>query len=85
MILKSLTLQNFRSYGDAPVKIEFERGILLFEGDIGSGKSSILYAIEFAFFGLGEVEGKFMLRGSAPAARVELEFEVGETEYRIIR
>ncbi len=85
MILKSLTLQNFRSYGDAPVKIEFERGILLFEGDIGSGKSSILYAIEFAFFGLGEVEGKFMLRGSAPAARVELEFEVGETGYRIIR
>ncbi|MDG6922340.1 MAG: SMC family ATPase, partial [Nitrososphaerota archaeon] len=85
MMLKSLTLQNFRSYGDAPVKIDFDRGILLFEGDIGSGKSSILYAIEFAFFGLGDVEGRFMLRGSSPSARVELEFEVGNTEYKIVR
>ncbi len=84
-MLKSLTLQNFRSYGDAPVKIDFDRGILLFEGDIGSGKSSILYAIEFAFFGLGDVEGRFMLRGSSPSARVELEFEVGNSEYKIIR
>ena len=85
MMLKSLTIQNFRSYGNAPVKIEFDRGILLFEGDIGSGKSSILYAIEFAFFGLGDIEAKYMLRGSAPVAKVELEFEVGNNEYRIIR
>ncbi|MGH2637764.1 MAG: AAA family ATPase, partial [Rhabdochlamydiaceae bacterium] len=85
MQIKSITLHNFRSYGEEPTRIEFDRGILLFEGDIGSGKSSILYAIEFALFGLGEMEAKYILRGSAPLARVELEFQIGDSEYRVVR
>ncbi|HZW55811.1 MAG TPA: SMC family ATPase [Nitrososphaerales archaeon] len=85
MILKSLTLQNFRSYGEIPTEIKFERGISLFEGDIGSGKSSILYAIEFALFGLGDIEARSILRSSASTAKVELEFEVGGRDYRVVR
>jgi exonuclease SbcC len=85
LILKELTLQNFRSYGENPTKIELERGLLLFEGDIGSGKSSILYAIEFALFGLGELEARSILRSSANFAKVELEFVVRDQEYKVTR
>ncbi len=85
MILKSLTLQNFRSYGETPTRIDFDRGTLLFEGDIGSGKSSILYGIEFALFGLGESEAKNILRVSTTHGKVELEFEVSGKEYKVSR
>jgi exonuclease SbcC len=85
LILRELTLQNFRSYGETPTRIELDRGLLLFEGDVGSGKSSILYAIEFALFGLGELDAKSIIRSSANSAKVELEFAVGEKEYKITR
>jgi exonuclease SbcC len=85
MKLRSLSIQNFRSYGDAPTKIDLDDGILLFEGDIGSGKSSILYAIEFALFGLGELEARSVLRGSSSTGKVELEFVVGAGEYKVTR
>ncbi|MHB1907401.1 MAG: AAA family ATPase [Nitrososphaerales archaeon] len=85
MILRELTLQNFRSYGENPTHIELDRGVTLFEGDIGSGKSSILYAIEFALFGLGELEAKYILRSSANISKVELAFTVGTEEYRVTR
>ncbi|MEM2914856.1 MAG: AAA family ATPase, partial [Candidatus Bathyarchaeia archaeon] len=55
MILKSLKLENIRSYTNQI--IEFPLGTTLFEGDIGSGKSTILMAIEFALFGLGSEKG----------------------------
>src|SRR5579875_3907832 len=85
MILKKLTMQNFRSYGKEPTTIELERGLLLFEGEIGSGKSTILYAIEFALFGLGELEARYILRSSANFARIELEFEAAGQDYKVIR
>ena len=50
MILNSLVINNIRSYDHE--EVVFPRGISLFEGDIGSGKSTILMAIEFALFGL---------------------------------
>ena len=50
MIIKSLKLENIRSYTSC--LIDFKLGTTLFEGDIGSGKSTILMAIEFALFGL---------------------------------
>ncbi len=85
MLLKRLKLQNFRSYGEEPTVVEFGRGLLLFEGEIGSGKSSILFAVEFALFGLGELESKFLIRSSASSAKVELEFEVAGQEYKVTR
>ncbi|MBN2880457.1 SMC family ATPase [Candidatus Woesearchaeota archaeon] len=50
MLIKSLSLKNVRSYQDTT--IDFTRGSTLISGDIGSGKSTILLAIEFALFGL---------------------------------
>jgi exonuclease SbcC len=79
MKLNSLLLQNIRSYTDH--SIDFVDGISLFEGDIGSGKSSILNAIEFALFGLGNLSGTHLLRVGETSGRVELTIEVNDMEY----
>lgn len=84
MIIKSLTLHNIRSYKDhEPIK--FSLGSMLFEGDVGSGKSTILSAIEFALFGLGDIDGRHLLRGKENEGWVLLEFEVDGKEYRVFR
>ena len=48
MILRSLDLENIRSYKTGHV--DFELGITLFAGEVGSGKSTLLDAVEFALF-----------------------------------
>lgn len=72
MIIKSLELENIRSY--TKEKIEFQEGITSLSGDIGSGKSSILQAIEFAFFGFkkGDLEGIHLLRKGEQVGSVTL-------------
>ncbi|MBI2172580.1 MAG: AAA family ATPase [Candidatus Aenigmarchaeota archaeon] len=77
MMLKSVSLRNIRSYTDE--KIDFPEKATLLSGDIGSGKSTILMAVDFALFGLkkGELQGSEMLRHGADDGFVELEFESG--------
>ena len=60
MIIKSISLNNIRSYA-SPEPILLTTGVTLFEGDVGSGKSTILSAVEFALFGLGEIDGHIYL------------------------
>ncbi|MCX8194387.1 MAG: AAA family ATPase, partial [Candidatus Pacearchaeota archaeon] len=57
MLIKRIRLHNIRSYLDEEIKLP--AGKVLLSGDIGSGKSTILLAIEFALFGLqrGLIEG----------------------------
>ena len=50
MIIKKLIIENLRSYEKE--EISFPIGSTLLSGDIGSGKTTILLAIEFALFGL---------------------------------
>ncbi len=50
MFIKSLSLEHIRSYEKAT--IDFSVGTTLLAGDIGSGKTSILLALEFALFGI---------------------------------
>jgi len=83
MILKSIHLVNIRSYEDA--KVEFPLGTTLFEGDIRSGKSTILYATEFALFGLGSLRGTFLLRNGAKEGSVTLVFDIDGQEYEVYR
>ena len=83
MILRSLKLENVRSYKTAT--IEFPQGISLFEGDIGSGKSTILMAIEFALFGLGSQKGGSLLKTNESKGSVSLAFQVDEDEYVVRR
>ena len=83
MRIKSLRLQNIRSYKDST--IDFPPGITLFEGDIGSGKSTILMALEFALFGFGSEKPASLLRANESSGTVGLIFDVAGDEYTVNR
>ncbi|HXG73590.1 MAG TPA: SMC family ATPase [Candidatus Nitrosotenuis sp.] len=83
MILNSIKLENIRSYHLE--EIEFPRGITLFEGDIGSGKSSVLMGIEFALFGLGSQKPEALLSKKEEQGSVTLRFSVDDDSYEIKR
>jgi len=83
MIIKTLAIQNIRSYKNH--EINFPEGITLFEGDIGSGKTTILMAIEFALFGLGSQKSAALLRTGESEALVRLLFDVNGVEYEVQR
>lgn len=83
MILNSIKLENIRSYHVE--EIEFPRGITLFEGDIGSGKSSVLMGIEFALFGLGSQKPDALLSKKEEQGSVTLRFTVDDDSYEIKR
>ena len=75
MLLKKIKLNNIRSYKEE--EIEFPVGSTLLSGDIGSGKTSILLAIEFALFGLQPGQrGSSLLKNGENSGGVLIEFEV---------
>ena len=75
MIFKRIKINNIRSYENA--EINFPSGSVLLSGDIGSGKTSILLAIEFALFGLQPGQkGASLLKSNENEGSVELEFEI---------
>lgn len=75
MRLKRLKLSNIRSYKEE--EINFSEGSTLLCGDVGSGKTSILLAIEFALFGLQPGQrGSSLLANGKSEGSVELEFLV---------
>lgn len=84
MIIHSITLNNIRSYQTHP-PINLSTGVTLFAGDIGSGKSTILSAIEFALFGLGDIAGTYLLRHGKKTGSVLLEFSVKSKNYKVFR
>jgi exonuclease SbcC len=77
-------MHNIRSYTQQK-PITFTPGTILFQGDIGSGKSTILLAIEFALFGLGDLDGRHLLRGNENEGSVRLDFEVNDRDYSVFR
>ncbi|KYK26047.1 hypothetical protein AYK26_01205 [Euryarchaeota archaeon SM23-78] len=85
MIIRSLRLRNIRSYVDET--ISFPTGSVLLSGDIGSGKTSILLALEFAIFGImkGVLTGNTLLRHGASKGSVELSFTLGKDNVSIKR
>jgi len=84
MIIKSIKLKNIRSYDEA--EINFSEGSTILSGDIGSGKTSVLLAIEFALFGLQPGQkGASLLRNGKDEGSVELEFEVDNKVIKIER
>ncbi len=75
MIIKRVKLQNIRSY--TSLDLALPEGITLLWGDIGSGKSTVLHAIEFALFGvMREVSGSSLLRKGKKQGSVELTFNI---------
>lgn len=85
MIIESVTVNNIRSYSNGETTIEFPEGTVLIEGDVGSGKSTILYAIEFALFGVAEMAGSYLLAEGKSEGFVELTFEAEGSSYTVRR
>ncbi len=85
MIIKSIRLHNIRSYLNQ--EIDFPQGSVLLSGDIGSGKSTILLAIEFALFGIskGLLSSEALLRHGKQSGLVELTFLLDGREIIIQR
>jgi exonuclease SbcC len=84
MKIKQIVLENIRSYEYQ--EINFAEGSTLLSGDIGSGKTSVLLAIEFALFGLQPGQrGSALLRNGKNEAKVKMVFEVDNNEIIIER
>ena len=82
MYFKRIKIQNIRSYEN----LDLNSGSLLLSGDIRSGKTSILIAIEFALFGLQPGQkGASLLKNGKDEGKVELEFEIDKNLYTIER
>jgi len=75
MIIKKLIIENLRSYEKQ--EISFPKGSTLLSGDIGSGKTTVLLAIEFALFGLQPSQkAASLLKNSSDNGKVIFEFEI---------
>ena len=83
MQLRRIQVKNIRSYESA--EVEFPSGTTLISGDVGSGKTSLLYGIEMALFGVAEVDAAYLVRHGAPHSEVEVEFADDEHRYAIRR
>src|SRR3989338_10279476 len=85
MIIKKIKLENIRSY--VSQELEFPEGSTLLAGDIGSGKSSVLLAIDFALFGLrkGNLSGASLLRNGSNNGSVEMHFNLNDKNIIIQR
>jgi exonuclease SbcC len=78
-----LRLRNIRSYVAADLVLE--PGTTLVMGDVGAGKTSLLYAIEMALFGFAEVDPTYLVRHQAPSAEVALTVADGAHTYELRR
>jgi exonuclease SbcC len=82
--VKSVQLENIRSH--VKTEMPFAPGFNCLVGGLGRGKSSVLYAIDFALF--GEPLGRsydYLLREGAQAGSIGLHFVHGGKNYRILR
>ena len=89
IIFKNLTFKNILSVGNAPVTIDLnDSKTTLIHGANGSGKSTILDAVCFALFGKGFRKvnlGQLVNSQNKKGMLVELEFSIGNTEFRVLR
>ncbi len=85
MILKRLKLQNFLAHKNTDIQFA-ERGITVFIGENGAGKSSIIEGIVFCLFGKTE-RGNLsdLIYWGRNKLTVELEFKKGNNLYKIER
>jgi len=85
-LLTHMSLKNIRSFNDgSEVSFDIPEGTVLFEGDVGSGKSTILYAVEFALFGLGDMSGGYLLSEGTSSGHVRLRVTHGERNLEVHR
>jgi exonuclease SbcC len=79
-VIKDIRLHNFISHSDTT--LTFNRGITIFVGHNGSGKSSIIDAITFALFGEHtRKSNKNLVQRGCQSSSVNLNFSIGAREY----
>ncbi|MCW4003187.1 MAG: SMC family ATPase [Candidatus Bathyarchaeota archaeon] len=84
MKIEIVQLENIRSHVKSTVP--FTRGFNCLVGGLGCGKSSVLYAIDFAFFGDSISRSfEYLLREGADACRVTVQFSQNGNTYKLIR
>ncbi|MEM1766755.1 MAG: SMC family ATPase [Candidatus Bathyarchaeia archaeon] len=84
MNIEAVELENIRSH--VKTRVTFGKGFNCLVGGLGCGKSSILYAIDFALF--GEPLGKsyeYLLREGATSGKVTLYFSHNGKRYKLVR
>lgn len=80
LILKKITLKNFISHSNTV--IEFKEGQkLLIDGKSGSGKSSIVEALVWCWYGKGRSDNRGLIKGGKPSAKVIVESFDNESGY----
>jgi len=84
MRIEIVQLENIRSHVKSTVP--FTRGFNCLVGGLGTGKSSVLYAVDFALFGepLGR-SFEYLLREGADSAKVTVQFTQNGRTYKLIR
>jgi exonuclease SbcC len=84
MIIKKIQLRNIRSH--TSTELEFDKGISVFTGRTGSGKSTVIMAIQYALFGSNaRIPNNELLRRRSKTGHVRIEFEHQENRYVIVR
>ncbi len=74
-MLEKIQLDNFVSHSST--MLEFDRGVTIFIGSNGSGKSSIIDAITFALYGEHtRRKNKNLVRRDSEGCLVELTFKI---------
>ncbi len=84
MKIEVVQLENIRSHVKSTVP--FTRGFNCLIGGVGTGKSSVLYAVDFALF--GEPIGRsfeYLLREGADSAKVTVQFTHNGQTYKLVR
>jgi exonuclease SbcC len=84
MKIEIVQLENIRSHVKSTVP--FTRGFNCLVGGLGTGKSSVLYAVDFALFGdpIGR-SFEYLLREGADSARVTVQFTQNGRTYKLVR
>jgi exonuclease SbcC len=84
MILKSLEIKNIRSH--KVTNVEFSKGIIVFTGRTGSGKSTLIMAIQYALFGANaRIPNPELLRRQSTRGYVKLGFSHKGHDYVVVR
>src|SRR5713226_2219591 len=83
-MLQSVELENFLSHNNT--KLEFGKGVTVFVGSNGAGKSSVIDGITFALFGSHiRNSNKGLVRRGCAQAYAKVEFTAGNSEFVAIR